>query len=132
MTDPTNTPGPPFETPKVNFAPRVGLAWDPTGSGKTSVRAGGGVFYNQPGGAYLVCQRHQESHDYQISPQKPIRRFRMQWRSGIPVDKSRQNGIVAVSLQYAYRHPLQRGGAAAIGAHAQLCGWDTSDLTATT
>jgi len=29
-----------------NFAPRVGLAWDPTGSGKTSVRAGGGVFFS--------------------------------------------------------------------------------------
>lgn len=28
-----------------NFAPRVGVAWDPTGSGKMSLRAGGGVFY---------------------------------------------------------------------------------------
>ena len=27
-----------------NFAPRIGLAWDPTGSGKTSVRAGFGIF----------------------------------------------------------------------------------------
>jgi hypothetical protein len=27
------------------FAPRVGLAWDPFGDGKTSVRAGAGVFY---------------------------------------------------------------------------------------
>lgn len=30
---------------KNNFAPRAGLAWDPTGSGKSSVRAAFGVFY---------------------------------------------------------------------------------------
>jgi hypothetical protein len=31
---------------RTNFAPRFGLAWDPTGKGTTSIRAGFGVFYD--------------------------------------------------------------------------------------
>lgn len=47
LTDATPTVGPMYENPSnLNFAPRVGLAWDPSGDGKTAVRAGAGMFYD--------------------------------------------------------------------------------------
>jgi Carboxypeptidase regulatory-like domain len=39
--------GAPFHGDHNNFAPRVGLAWDIGGNGKTVIRAGGGIFYEQ-------------------------------------------------------------------------------------
>ena len=35
-----------YQTDKNNFAPRVGVVWDPTGTGRSSLRAAWGIFYD--------------------------------------------------------------------------------------
>jgi hypothetical protein len=37
-----------IQTDKNNIQPRIGVAWDPTGSGKNVVRASYGIFYDHP------------------------------------------------------------------------------------
>ena len=39
-----------FYPSQTDFAPRVSVAWDPTGDGRTSIRGGGGLFIDRPEG----------------------------------------------------------------------------------
>ncbi|MCC7307282.1 MAG: carboxypeptidase regulatory-like domain-containing protein [Acidobacteria bacterium] len=36
-----------YDSPKNNFAPRIGLAWDPFGKGTTAIRTGYGIYHEQ-------------------------------------------------------------------------------------
>jgi hypothetical protein len=55
LSDPAPTTGRLFkDTPKANFSPRIGFAWDVFGTGRTSVRAGYGLYYNVNNQQHLI------------------------------------------------------------------------------
>lgn len=55
LSDARLTPGPLFRNPtRGNLSPRLGFAWDITGSGKTSLRGGAGIYYNTLNQQHLI------------------------------------------------------------------------------
>lgn len=68
LTDREPTVGDPYiDNPsRKNFAPRVGFAWDPTGSGRWAIRGGAGIFYS-----LLLPMRYR----FQISSTPPFARL---------------------------------------------------------
>lgn len=69
--DRTPTVGNPIlKAEKNNFAPRVGFNWDLFGDGRTSLRGGGGIFYNQISPFSL----REMSNNYPISTQVSLNR----------------------------------------------------------
>lgn len=51
-----------------NYAPRVGFAWDPTGSGKMSVRAAYGIFYEHTNGMEVNAENEENSPPAVVTP----------------------------------------------------------------
>jgi hypothetical protein len=54
-----------------DFAPRIGIAWDPSGSGIWSVRASYGIFYGDPEMAYFETYSYIAPYGNQISLTSP-------------------------------------------------------------
>jgi hypothetical protein len=110
LTDTEPTLGEPFFKAKYkDFGPRVGLAWDPFSNGKTSIRAGFGMFFD-----HLIATPLNRAIT-RIPPYSVT--TRLQSTSGVPfpqLDESlltspSPSSIVSYALQYQMQDPTKIG-----------------------
>ena len=129
-TDPTNERGSPYLAPHLDFAPRLGVAWDPTGSGKTAIRAGGGVFFNSFDGRAYYYQATNNSDFVQaytlvnpVFPHAPLTNL-----SGAQQDWSIQYRP-QTPITYQYSFEVQRQLTSKINVRAAYVGSISEHLT---
>ncbi len=58
----------PYHTDYNNFAPRLGIAWDPRGTGNTVFRVGGGVIYEIPHISVFIGQNNTNANGISLNP----------------------------------------------------------------
>ena len=58
----------PYHTDYKNFAPRLGIAWDPRGTGKTVFRFGGGIIYEIPHISVFIGQNNTNANGISLNP----------------------------------------------------------------
>jgi hypothetical protein len=119
-----------YSPDRNNFGPRIGLAWDPTGKGKLSIRSGFGVFYNVPetelalqflgaapyGAQVIAFGATDMTHPYQTSV-SPLAQNPFPYKPAKPGDKFDFTTVAPVTLTgfmdpkfatpYAYQYDFQ-------------------------
>jgi hypothetical protein len=71
--------------PRDNFAPRIGISWQPTASNRLVVHAGGGFFYDQmPGNAFVQSATQSAPYSYTLADNAFITSLATPWDPTLP------------------------------------------------